>query len=337
MLEPQLFLYRESFTFYRIVGTACLYAGDFGGAYTYFQRAEQIKPGDTRVELGLAAVHLRRKESGEALRLWLSILDRDPNNRNAKRGLVLVRRTDDPTDYITLAEGGKLKKLFPRVGVSVPGWVPVSIAAGAVLALLALVGWPVLEQMIERRPPRAAPQEVRAPLPADLTTLSADARYTLSDDEMRELVSRIGDLFDDYRDNLARREVNRIILSNASPLIKERMRLLAGYFREPDFTNFQDNFSYEEIAAEPWLYDGCYVRWSGATTNIVIAEDAVRFLLLVGYTDSRILEGTVPVTAPGVVDVEPGSVELIGRVGVTSDEVELTATSIRRIVPRSAR
>src|SRR6056297_1367120 len=80
LLESQVFLNRDNFTFYRLLGTACLYVGDFGGAHSYLQRAEHIKPGDVQVELGLAAVHLRRREVAEALGLWLSVLDRDPNN-----------------------------------------------------------------------------------------------------------------------------------------------------------------------------------------------------------------------------------------------------------------
>src|SRR6056297_3739474 len=76
LLESQVFLYRDNVTFYRLLGTACLYTGDYGGAYSYLQRAQQIKSGDSRVELGLAAVHLRRREIPAALGLWLSVLDR---------------------------------------------------------------------------------------------------------------------------------------------------------------------------------------------------------------------------------------------------------------------
>jgi tetratricopeptide (TPR) repeat protein len=335
LLEPQVFLYRDSFAFYRILGTACLYAGDFGGAHSYFQRAEQIKPRDQRVELGLAAVHLRRKESAPALQRWLSVLERDARNKQAKRGLALVRRTEDSSEYITLAESGKLRRLFPPIGVSVPRWLPIVAGVLVTAVILWYFGVPFISEFLDRQPEREVPAALREPLPENLSTVSAEARYLLSDTEIAELTRSAGQLFNNYRDNMARVVVNRILLSNASQLIKERMRLLASYFREPDFTNFEDNFSYEQIASEPWLYDGVYVRWSGAVTNIDISEDAVRFTLLVGYEDGRVLEGTVPVTATGVVDVQPGNIELIGEISYADEEIALSATSLRRIVPRS--
>lgn len=336
-LEPQVFLYRDSFTFYRILATACLYAGDFGGAHSYFQRAQQIKAGDTRIELGLAAVHLRRKESAAALQLWLLVLEREPGNRKARRGLSLVRRTIDPAEYVTLAESGKLRKLFPTPGFVLPGWLPVAAALAIVAAALWFWGIPLLQQILDSGRRRDVPAIVQEPLPDQVSTVTSDARYTLSDAEIRAKTQRAGELFNRFQDNRARVEVNRILLSNASQLVKERMRLLASYFRAPDFTNFQDNFTYEEVATEPWLYDGVYVRWSGAATNIEIGDAAVRFVLLVGYEDGRVLEGTVSVTAPGIVDVQPGNVELIGRVSYENEEISLTATSLRRIVTRGDR
>ncbi|MCK4515392.1 MAG: hypothetical protein KAU31_09055, partial [Spirochaetaceae bacterium] len=110
-------------------------------------------------------------------------------------------------------------------------------------------------------------------------------------------------------------------------------RLLSSYFTEPTFVDFVDNFTYAEVAGEPWLYDGCHVRWSGQVSNIAVSDDAIRFTLLVGYEDERILEGTVPVRVPFAADVQAGPIELIGRVNFQDGLLSLTATSIRRLAP----
>jgi len=339
LLESQVFLYRDNFTFYRLLGTACLYTGDYGGAYSYLQRAQQIKAGDSRVELGLAAVHLRRREIPAALNRWLSVLDREPNNQQARRGLALVRRTEDPSEFVTMAESGRLTRFYPRLGFAMPAWIPLTGAiALAVAAGIILLPEPISRLLERDRVEREgvgtiAPSE----LPDDLTDFAGEFRYVYNDEQIEELVERVGELFNDFRDNLARREANRILLSNASPLLKERIRLVTSYFRTPTFVNFRDNFSYDEVAAEPWLYDGCHVRWSGQTSNIDVADDAIRFTLLVGYESERVLEGTVPVTVPFTADVQPGAVELIGRVEPRDGEITLVATSIRRIAPRRDR
>ncbi len=339
LLESQVFLYRDNFTFYRLLGTACLHVGDFGGAYSYLQRAHQIKRDDTRIELGLAAVHLRRREIPQALAMWLAVLDRDPKNAVARRGLALVRRTEDTAEFVTMAESGRLRRFFPPVGYALPGWTPVAagVVALVIVGTLFLPG--VVRDLFEAERPRREGLEPisSSALPDELTGEAEGVRYELSDQEVAQLVARVGELFNDFRDNLARREANRILQSNASPLVKERIRLVAGYFREPTFVDFRDNFTYAQVASEPWLYEGVYVRWSGQTSNIRVGEEAITFTLLVGYETERVLEGTVPVTVPFAADVEPGAVELIGRVSYRDREIALTATGIRKIVARSGR
>lgn len=339
LLESQVFLYRDNFTFYRLLGTACLYTGDYGGAYSYLSRAQQIKAGDARVELGLAAVHLRRREIAPALSLWLSILDREPSNNIARRGLALVRRTEDTSEFVTMAESGRLGRLYPRLGFRLPGWIPLTVSIALVVAAGALLLPEPLARLFERSttPREGVAAIAPSELPEDLTDFAGEFRYVYNDEELAELVDRVGDLFNDFRDNRARLEANRILLSNASPLVKERIRLVSSYFRTPTFVDFRDNFTYAEVASEPWLYEGCHVRWSGQTSNIDVTADAITFTLLVGYERERVLEGTVPVTVPFTADVQPGSVELIGRVETQDADFSLVATSIRRIVAQADR
>jgi tetratricopeptide (TPR) repeat protein len=335
LLEPQVFLYRDNFTFYYNLGTACLYVGDFGGAFSYLQRAQQLNDKNLSVLIGLAAIHLRRRQATEALQHWLSVLDQDPRNATAKRGLAFVRTNTDPSVYVTMAESGKLRRFYPPLGFSMPRWV-IPVVAVAVIAVAAVLLWPSLKGIFDSpaRPGREGSNlTVFDEENTELTDFSGEFRYVLTDEEIERTFARVGELFNEFRDNLAQREVNRIFNSNASDLVKERARLLGGYFGVPTFVDFRDNFTYADVAAEPWLYESCYVRWSGQVSNLVSSGDATRFTLLVGYEDERVLEGTVPVTVPFAADITLGPVELIGRLSMPDGRLAITATSIRRLAP----
>jgi len=281
-------------------------------------------------------VQLRRKNVAEALKYWLEILDREPENKRAHRGLALVKRTEDPADLVVLAESGKLDRLFPPLGMRLPRWVPVAALVVVFGVAVAIWGIPLVQGTIERSGTARAGVEELSPgsLPEELTAPDAAARYRFSEEEIETIVEEIGRHFNAFEDNHARREANRILLSNASPIVKERVRLLISYLQEPTFATLDQGFSFAEVEDEPWLYEGCYVRWGGATSNISLDEDAIRFVMLVGYEDERVLDGTVAVSVPFVANVEPGTVEVLGRVDVSGDEFALTAVSIRKTVRR---
>ena len=335
-LEPQVFLYRENAEFYRVLGTACLYAGDYSGASSYLRRADQLTPGVTGILLGLAAIDLRRREIPEALRYWLSILDKQPSNRRARRGLSLVRTTADPVDFVTMAESGRLKRIFPPLPLFVPRWLILGVI-GAAITALAIIYLPGAVQTLAASASRqrTGAEEIElSDLTVGLVEDEGNYRYELTESEVEQIVSHIGTLFNDYRDNLAQREANRILNSNASPLVKERVRLISSYFREPTFQDFSDNFTYEEVAAEPWLYDGCYVLWSGQTSNVVQAEDGrTRFRFLVGYVDQQVLDGIVDAVSDATFDFRRGPIEAIGRITYRDEHLLLTVTSPHRILP----
>jgi len=59
LLESEAVRYHDSFRYFYILATSCLYAGDFGGAYTYLKRAREIKMRDPYTLIGIAALHLR--------------------------------------------------------------------------------------------------------------------------------------------------------------------------------------------------------------------------------------------------------------------------------------
>jgi hypothetical protein len=135
-----------------------------------------------------------------------------------------------------------------------------------------------------------------------------------------------------YRDNLATREVNRILLSNASAYVKEKARLLATFTRVPDFTTVRDPFGFREVAVDPPLHEGCFVVWRGKVANLAVSSEALSFDLLVGYESQKQLQGIVPVSAAFAAELADGdAVEVLGRVGLPSGKLALEAVSLHRL------
>jgi len=333
LLESQIFRFRENPDFFYLLGCSCLHTGDLGGAESYLRRADQLRPQDPATLLGMAAVALKRSETDQALELWLKVTESDPGNRVAARGLELLRRAAAREDPQLLRDRRRIEALFPGVPLN-PLAVALPLAGLAAAALLA-AGIVMLPRYLPQRGPGGRP-EVRAVLlsagqPALDSALEA-ARYPLSEKQVQESFEKTKRYLLQYRDNLATREVNRILLSNASAYVKEKARLLATFTRVPDFTTVRDSFAFREVAVDPPLYAGCFVVWRGKVANLAIASDAISFDLLVGYESQQQLQGVVPVAAAFAAELSDGdAVEVLGRVGLASGKLALEAVSLHRL------
>lgn len=323
LLEPQVFLFRENETYYSILGMSCLYTGDYAGAYSYLRRAADIAPDNVDNFLAIGVVLLRRRQIDVAIQNYLDLLDKDPKNRRAKRALQWIRTIDQPEEVLDWFESGKIDHILPSRGI----YVPRSIVLAATLLIItsgAFFFGPRLLTIIGDLFPDRYDREGTELLEIDDAIArvsqegseSSDLRlFELTEDEVNSLLREIIREFNNGRDNLVRREINRIRYSNAAYQIKEKARLLEAYLVEPDFVSMDDNFTYSEVESEPLLYDGVFVKWRGRIANQAVGDQSISFDLLVGYEDGRVLEGIVPVEVPFAVLIEEGSsVELIASV-----------------------
>lgn len=337
LLEPQVFRFRENFSFFYFLGISCLYTGDFGGAYSYLKRGNQLNPENIRTMEGLAAVYLKRRETQEALQLWLRIVDLEPSNRTSKRGLAFLRRYQGSAEFAEFIESGKVKRFFPSPGRYVPTWVfaavlVAAITAGGYFAVPALIELSESSSAKTRSGLNAA--EITLPLDAPLYELSGQYTLILTESEIRQAFEDAIEYFHAYRDNLAQRELNRIFLSNASTAVKDKARLIQSYLKEPSFTTLDDNFTYSEIREQPFLYENCYVKWKGRITNLKALPDAITFDLLVGYEDGKILEGTVPAFLSFSANLQTEfPLEVLGCIQVKDNIVSLRVTSLHQLAP----
>lgn len=338
LLESQIFRYRDDASFYSLLGSACLYAGDLGGAESYLRRADQLRPDDVRVLLGLAAIAFRRGQSDEALHTWLHILDLDRGNRRAMRALNTLRRhaASEGSEMLRLKDPLQVQRVYPPVPADRRVWL-LPLCLGAAVGLL-LAGYLFLLPQLPRRArhrPGVAEIELGSTQPA-LSAAQGEWPVVLTDEEINAAFERAKRYLLDYRDNLAIREVNRIMVSNASAYVKEKARLLKTFAAQPDFSTVKDPFDYNEVRANPALYADAYVVWRGKVANVLAGESSIDFDLLVGYQDERELLGLVPVSLEFATILEDGTaVEVLGQVRWTDGRLSLRGVSVHKLYGRS--
>jgi hypothetical protein len=329
LLEPQVFQFRESFDFYYLLGMSCLRSGDSGGAKTYLDRALGLKPNEKRALSGLAVVHLKRYEVTQAIQCYLDIIDDDPHNRLAAKGLKLLRKNADRERLTPLIESGRTDSLLPREKSRT--WILVLIVS--IVALATVSGGYLAYRSRITKPPRES--EVAALSLKDLSAISvqsSDAKLELSDREIEQAFSAAKRFFADFRDNMALREINRIHLSNATESVKEQARTIASFIKPPDFTSISDPFSFADVIKEPLLYQGTFVTWRGRTSNVSIGKETISLDLLVGYDTNEVLEGVVLVIFDFGIDIANGRpVEVLGEVVFTDNGIALRGISLHKL------
>ena len=159
-------------------------------------------------------------------------------------------------------------------------------------------------------------------------------RYVLTEQQIRNTFNRMRTDFAAYRDNLAQREINRLLGSNASEAVKEKAHTLESYLAQPNFATFRDPFSYQEVAKDPYLYGNCYVDWKGMVSNLRITTKEITFDFLVGYNEQKVLEGIVPVTLDFAADIRTAmSLELLAQVKTSGDHIVLRGISVHQLMP----
>jgi len=329
-LEPEVFRHRENAQFFVLLGLSCLHTGDFGGAQSYLTRASQLKESSV-VLLGLAAVALKKGQNEEALNLWLEVMDLEPSNRTAKKGMNILRKGAGSPALQEFLDAGRIKTLFPAL----PSRFRWQFLAVPVLAVLAVVLAVVLFSMAGHAPDSARRGVASVDLPPTVTRLAEEgsgSTIQLSEKEVYSSFQKAKKLLLQYRDNQAILEINRILLSNATPPVKERALALKGFVRVPEFSSFKDSFAYRDVSANPALYDGGFVAWKGKVANLRVSKDEIAFDFLVGYQEQKELEGIVPMVLRFPATLENGiALEILGAVSASSGKLGVTVTSLHKL------
>jgi tetratricopeptide (TPR) repeat protein len=340
-LEPQLFEFRqlgdspEVFEYYYLLGTACLYSGDIGGADTYYKNAWQKNHKDPNLLNARAVLFLRSNNTDRAVECYLEVLDIQPSNKIASKALEFIKLHGDGVTILEWVRNGKIKQFFPPLGVN-PSIIRVSIGvlAAAVLVLFSPLYLPQITDYITSVSSGA---RVISGKRADLSSFALTADEAKQTREITSSYNNAQKLVQAYRDNAAQLEINRILNSDAAPSsIKQKARLLAGYLTEPTFDSFnmEDNYSYKTVADNPALYTDCWVRWQGKVANAVTDAAGTQCNFLVGYDTLQVIDGIVILSFDKATDIDPAlPVEVLAKIVFTDGKLSLQGKSLyqRRI------
>lgn len=333
LLEPKIFIFKEIFEYYLLLGLSCLYLNDFGSAYSYLNRAEKIKPNHTPVLLGLAVIALKKMEIDQALKIWLKVLDREPKNRTAARGLNIIKQGFNEAILSELIESQKISRLYPPVKFRIPLLIPLIVLFTLVLLVIcSFLFFTVIKPAIATQRPEIDQIDLSFYSPTIIDN-TGDYHIILKEEEIINIFEKAKDYLYQYRDNLALHEINKLLNSNASLAVKERAKALKSFVQTPDFTTIKDSFAFNTVRQDPLLYKDCFVLWKGKVVNLMVDEQKIRFNFLIGYHEEKELQGIVTVELDFAAKVENGySYEILGQVVLAEDKIKLKGISLHRIV-----
>lgn len=331
LLEPLSPVYRDNARFAVLLGTAYLHQEDIGGAYSCFRRAQSLDFKNRTALIGLAAVMVRRGESDKAVQLYIEMLERNPSDKTARRALNFVRRCPDPTALS--GNGRQLRALYP---VPPPQLLPYGVVLS--LLVLGLIAWRVgpgtLIFIEEKKPSRPGIAEIVLTQTERESPVGSAGGFEiiLTEKDALATFDSAKKLFNNYRDEAALVEINRLLLSNASRQVKTKAETLARYAREPSFASMPDRFTYADVSAFPRLYNDVAVLWKGLPANIESSTVGTSFDLLVGYHDKRKLDGIVAVRAPFELRLPPDRpVEVLAKVKATAGGFILECVAVHEL------
>lgn len=340
LMESEILRYRDSFRFYYILALSCLRTGDFGRAYTYFKSAHDIKQDDVHVLLGIAALNVRRGESARAIDMYFKALAVDKQNKTAVFALAVLKKYGGSEELHDWVNSGKINKIyppFPKIPFNIKRFLCTALivlgsaaAAGGIIFTTAKY---FLPSVLPQKTLRAgfSDSELSSADKQNLVETGGAYKIILTKDEVLKTYEAARKNFILYNDNIARYNINKLLLSNCSEGIKNKAKELLKYMIQPDFAALKDNFNYKDVEKESSLYLGCYVIWSGMTESINIESNTTYFNLLVGYEEKKVLLGIVPVRCDFAFDIDnERPLEVLGRIITNKDSFALEGISIHQ-------
>jgi len=317
--------YYGSFKYYYLYGIISLYSGNYAEAHENFNLARKIKLNDPDLMLCFAVLYLKRMDTVQAVHYYLEVQELDHKNKLAKKALEVIRKYsagEALSDWMS----ENLSKLFPPIPS--PSVTPKTIlkialifAAVVIVVFIILINVKVLPNPFKSKQRPTADFILSSQERREGVQVEGYYRYILTRDQAVNLYDKALSLFTSYRDEEAKKSINRILESNASEGIKNRARLLMDNMQVPGFDNFKraDNPSLTDVKNESAIYRNVHVIWKGMATNVVVTDTGTTFDLLVGYDTRKILEGIVPVVflEPVAINTER-PLEVLGKIKLDS-------------------
>lgn len=319
ILQSGAEFYEENADYYIMLGTACLYAGDNGTAYAYYQKARAFTLTNINLLLGQAAIFLRRGDTEKALNYYIEVLENEPGNQTARDAMEFIRIHGDYTTICRWADMGKLSQFYPRLGSNPDKILYLSVLFVFILAgSIFTLGYLKSRKTVVQGPRRdlssivlTVDEKASAQSP-DLSGQSC--RYILSNKEITSSYEKALKYFQENDDNRSQIEINRLLNSNAALSIKQKANVLMTYLTTPGFDTLVYSPSYKDVEKDPDLYMDCYVIWNGRVSDVVDTDNSYEARFLVGYEDMKNIDGIINVKFNTKISIESDKpVRILGK------------------------
>jgi len=334
LLEPEILNHQDDERYFLLLALCCMRTHNINDARVYLQRGLRINEEQRDLMQAMALCDYIQNRSAESIPRLLTLLDIYPTYKKGNALLRYIKDAHSALAPITRKNVHHLYSFFPAVrrGARYSLITAAIIVAGVALTATAFIFLPRAPSLDDAaRDLRPGIEEiVRAERSESYIDLAINARYVLNEARVEELLAEIKREFLLYNDNLICPTLNRILFSNAHGDVKQRMLLLRSYLSAPTFALFQGDYSYADIAADPYLYTSCYVMWRGRVANVRAASEITEFDFLVGYESGATLDGIV--RGASSIDYEflnDRSYEVIAEVRADDEEIMLFISAIR--------
>ncbi len=306
LLQPRITEYRNSFQFFYILGVACLYQGDVGGCEDYFYSARRIKMNDVNLILGQAVLFLKKGKISNAIEYCIDAQRLEPENKRVSQFLKLLEKYGDVDTIAEWNYNGKIKVFYPELPKKSP-IKPILISLICVCAVFAIVFFLARGVKLDDRADLSnfsLSYQEKTNL-TENSTASSVYRYILTQSEVEKHYEDAKKFYNQYNDNEAQKCINVLLNSNASSSVRQKARQLMDYLEEPVFDSKLEQYSFQEISKDIYLYQDCWVIWTGRVTNVNSNEKYFNADLLVGYEDMKKIEGIAPLRISSEISVNP--------------------------------
>ena len=315
LLEKALRENKNDHEIYLFLGYSSLFTEDFEGARRYFKGGLLIKEDNIELLKGLAYVYLKDERIEDAINLWGEVLEQNPRERLIKRALENLRAAENIDHFITHARPRDFFSAKPPIYIKLqPYLIGFSILFGVIVLGLVFYTTPLYRKALEKFYPEIVELD-KISFPGNVTVSeeSEDALYSYSEKEIETFFLQIKKYIYKNKVNTAIVSLNRIMLSNASPIVKERFEILYRFIDPPDPLSLDYNPRFYEIMKEPVAFKGVYILWTGKIANLKKDKKTANFDLLVNYEDEDTIEGIANITIHGTYYIEnKQNIELFG-------------------------
>lgn len=332
LLEPLVLEYKESFDFFFVLGTACLYVEDIGGAEAYYKSARRIRSENPDILKAQGVLNLRLGNVTRALELYLHVLDLVPGDSVATEALEFIRRNSDPEKMEDKIRSGAVRKFYPKRGLH-PAVVPTCIAVLmlCVLGVFFAMNYKTLLGLNGARADLSylelTKEDMSQLVKPDLS--SGEYRYILTKDEVVKCYDDAKRYFQLYHDNEARKCINKLLLSNAEEGIKQHAAELESFLTEPTMDGVTDNYPVKQVMEDIYLYQNCWVAWSGRVSNVEEDEKFYKCAFLVGYENLDRIDENVMLVFEQPVSINPEKpLKVLAKLTVMEDKLVLRGKAI---------